>query len=264
MKVRTPAVAGMFYPGEPYHLEQLLERFLLETETVAEGSPYAIVAPHAGYVYSGAVAGAAYATLPADFDGTLVVVGPSHGGYPTCTSSIPWETPLGIVDVDAAFVTALGIPTNESSMRDEHALEVQMPFIKYRCPRAQVAPVMMGLQDLGSAEALGERIGRAIDETGRDVRLIASSDFSHYVPDRLARSQDLYAIEALTDLDLELFYKRIAERHVSACGYGPIAVACTAAEGLGAQHARLLRYATSGDVTGDKSSVVGYAALAVV
>ncbi len=149
-------------------------------------------------------------------------------------------------------------------MRDEHSLEVQMPFIKYRCPRARIVPVMMGLQDLGSAVALGERIVRAVDETGREVRVVASSDFSHYVPDRVARSQDLYAIEALADLDLERFYQRIAERHVTACGYGPIAAACTAAEARGAKHARLLRYATSGDATGDTSSVVGYAALAVV
>lgn len=264
MQVRTPAVAGMFYPGEPHHLEQLLERFFLGAETAAVHDPYAIVAPHAGYVYSGAVAGRAYATLPADFDGTFVVVGPSHGGYPTCTSTVPWETPLGVVDTDTAFVEALKIPTNESYMRDEHALEVQMPFIKYRCPRARIAPVMMGLQDLGSAEALGERIVRAIEETGRHVRMVASSDFSHYVPDRVARSQDLYAIEALADLDLERFYARIAERRVTACGYGPIASVCTAAESAGAKHARLLQYATSGDATGDTSSVVGYAALAVV
>ena len=112
-------------------------------------------------------------------------------------------------------------------MRDEHSIEVQMPFIEYRCPRARIAPVMMGLQDLGSAAVLGERIVRAIQETGREVRVVASSDFSHYVPDRVARSQDLYAIEALSDLDLERFYGRIAERHVTACGYGPIAAACT-------------------------------------
>ena len=264
MQVRTPAVAGMFYPGEPHHLEQLLERFFLGAETAEVRDSFAIVAPHAGYVYSGAVAGRAYATLPADFDGTFVVVGPSHGGYPTCTSGIPWETPLGVVDVDTALVTALNIPTNESYMRDEHSLEVQMPFIKYRCPRARIAPVMMGLQDLGSAEALGERIVRASKETGREVRMVASSDFSHYVPDRLARSQDLYAIEALADLDLDRFYQRIAERRVSACGYGPIAAVCTAAESAGAKHARLLQYSTSGDATGDRSSVVGYAALAVV
>ncbi|HOT95101.1 MAG TPA: AmmeMemoRadiSam system protein B [Methanoregulaceae archaeon] len=264
MKVRTPAVAGMFYPGEPHHLEQLLERFFLEAGPDRGCDPFAIVAPHAGYVYSGAVAASAYATLPRDFDGTFVVVGPSHGGYPTCASSIPWETPLGIVDVDEDLVRALGVPVNELYMRDEHALEVQMPFIKYRFPRARVAPVMMGLQDLGSAELLGARIERAITGTGRDVRVVASSDFSHYVPAPVARSQDLYAIEALADLDLELFYERIAERRVSACGYGPIAVACTVAEALGARHARLVRYATSGDVTGDHASVVGYAALAVV
>lgn len=264
MQVRTPAVAGMFYPGEPNHLEQLLERFFLGAETAEVRDPYAIVAPHAGYVYSGAVAGRAYATLPAEFDGTFVVVGPSHGGYPTCASAVPWETPLGVVDVDTAVVEALGIPTNESYMRDEHALEVQMPFIKYRCPRARIAPVMMGLQDLGSAAILGDRIDRAAEATGREVRVIASSDFSHYVPDRVARSHDLYAIEALADLDLERFYQRIAERRVTACGYGAIAAACVAAEARGATHARLLRYATSGDATGDTSSVVGYAALAVV
>lgn len=264
MKVRTPAVAGMFYPGEPHHLEQLLERFFFETGTDAGGDARAVVAPHAGYVYSGAVAAAAYSALPRDFDGTFILVGPSHAGYPTCASSIPWETPLGLVDVDEPFIRALRIPTNELFMRDEHALEVQMPFIKYRFPRARVAPVMMGLQDLGSAAALGARIEQAVEDTRRDVRLIASSDFSHYVPAPLARSQDLYAIEALADLDLELFYERIAERHVSACGYGPIAVVCTVAEGLGAHHARLVRYATSGDATGDRTSVVGYAALAVV
>lgn len=264
MQVRTPAVAGMFYPGEPHHLEQLLERFILGAETGGVRDPYAIVAPHAGYIYSGAVAGTAYATLPADFDGTFVVVGPSHGGYPTCASAVPWETPLGIVDVDTDLVAALELPTNESYMRDEHSLEVQMPFVKYRCPRARVAPVMMGLQDLGSAAALGDRIDRAARETGREVRVIASSDFSHYVPDRLARSQDLYAIEALEDLEIERFYQRIAERRITACGYGPISAACMAAEAWGAKHARLLQYATSGDATGDRSSVVGYAALAVI
>lgn len=264
MKVRTPAVAGMFYPGEPHHLEQLLERFFLGAGTAEARDPFAIVAPHAGYVYSGAVAATAYATIPAEFDGTFVVVGPSHGGYPTCASAVPWETPLGVVDADTGLVAALEIPTNESYMRDEHSIEVQMPFIKYRFPRARVAPVMMGLQDLGSASALGDRIDRAVRETGQDVRVVASSDFSHYVPDRVARSQDLYAIEALADLDLEEFYRRIAERRVTACGYGVIGAACVAAEGRGAHHARLLRYATSGDATGDTSSVVGYAALAVV
>jgi AmmeMemoRadiSam system protein B len=264
MQVRTPAVAGMFYPGEPHHLEQLLERFFRGAETEGVRDPHAIVAPHAGYVYSGAIAGKAFATLPSDFDGTLVVIGPSHGGYPTSASSIPWETPLGIVDIDSEFVEALGIPVNESYMRDEHALEVQMPFVKYRCPRARIAPVMMGLQDLGSAEALAARIGAAVDTTGRKVRVVASSDFSHYVPDRVARTQDLYVIEALDNLDLERFYQRIAERRVTACGYGPIAAACAAAETAGARHGRLLQYATSGDATGDHASVVGYAALAVI
>jgi len=254
----------MFYPGEPHHLEQLLERFFQGAGTTEVCDPYAVVAPHAGYVYSGGVAGMAFATFSPHFDGTFVVIGPSHGGYPTCVSAVPWETPLGVVDVDTAFVEALGIPVNESFMRDEHAIEVQLPFVRYRCPRARIAPVMMGLQDLGSAEVLAGRILDAAEETGREFRVVASSDFSHYVPERVARHQDLYVIEALANLDLAGFYERIAERRVTACGFGPIATACAASEAQGARHARLLRYTTSAEVTGDSTSVVGYASLAVV
>nr|WP_321350871.1 AmmeMemoRadiSam system protein B [uncultured Methanoregula sp.] len=262
MKMRTCAVAGMFYPRDPSHLEQLLETFFGETRP--EASPIGIVSPHAGYVYSGKVAAHAFGAIDPDFSGTFVLIGPSHRGYLSSVSEIPWETPLGIVDTDSEFVRALDIETDEFSHRDEHSLEVQVPFIKYRFPRARIAPVMMGQQDYTSAKRLGERIVSAIKGTRRDVRIVASSDFSHYVPAEKAIRDDSYAIEPLKTLDTIEFYRRIAERGVTACGYGPIAAMVTACSSLGATTARLLRYATSGDVTGDNKAVVGYAAIAVM
>jgi AmmeMemoRadiSam system protein B len=168
------------------------------------------------------------------------------------------------VDVDAALVRELGIEVDEFSQRGEHSLEVQMPFIKYRFPRARIAPVMMGDQGLRAAEDLAGKIGKARERTGREIRIVASSDFSHYVPEEVARKDDLHAIGALRNLDTTEFYRRVEERGVSACGYGPIAALCLAAKGMGGTRAELLAYRTSGDVTGDRGEVVGYAAIAVI
>lgn len=262
MDMRPCSVAGMFYPAEPRHLEQLLETFFRKRSPgiAARG----IVSPHAGYVYSGEVGACAFSTIPPDFDGTFVVVGPSHRGYMTVASAVPWETPLGIVDVDTEFVDATDIEIDEASHRNEHSIEVQMPIIKYRFPRARVAPVLMGEQSYEAATGLAEHLLGAIERTGRDVRIVASSDFSHYVPDAVARKQDLYAIDALKTLDIPEFYRRLRETGATVCGYGPIAAMCIACRSLGAKRGELLRYTTSGDVTEDYDQVVGYAAITVV
>jgi AmmeMemoRadiSam system protein B len=252
----------MFYPRDPSHLEQLLEKFFSVSRKA--GNSLGIVSPHAGYIYSGEVAAQAFSAISPDFSGTFVVIGPSHRGYINCVSKVPWETPLGVVDTDVEFVELLDIETDEFSHRDEHSLEVQMPFIKYRFPRARIAPVMMGQQDYTSAMRLAEKIGTAIKRTKRDVRIVASSDFSHYVPEQKAKSDDLYAIEPLLTLDTKEFYRRVEEQRVTACGYGPIATMVTVCGKLGAKTAQLIRYATSGEVTGDRREVVGYAAIAVM
>jgi len=262
MKVRPCSVAGQFYPRDPHHLEQLVAGYLEGREPV--DGVVGIVSPHAGYPYSGAVAGEAFGAIDPAFAGTFVVIGPSHRGFLTCASAIPWETPLGIVDVDAAFVGELEVEVDEFSHRGEHSLEVQMPFIKYRFPRARIAPVMMGDQGQRSAADLAAKVVKAQKRTGREIRIVASSDFSHYVPAEVARKDDRYAIEALSDLDTAEFYRRVAERGVSACGYGPIATLCLAGKDAGAEKGRLLDYRTSGDVTGDLGEVVGYAAIAVM
>lgn len=264
MNMRTCAVAGMFYPRDPNHLEQLLTRFFSGTGDPEPTGAKGIISPHAGYIYSGAVAARAFAAIPASFAGTFVVIGPSHRGFLTAASAVPWETPLGIVDNDAAYIEALGIEIDEFSHAGEHSLEVQMPFIKYRFPRARIAPVMMGEQDQASALDLATRIVAAARSERREIRIVASSDFSHYIPEDRAREQDLYAIEPLTRLDTAEFYRRVESRNISACGYGPITVMAAACRSLGAKEGRLLTYATSGDVTGDRAEVVGYAAVAVI
>jgi len=263
MKMRTCAVAGMFYPSDPSHLEQLLETFFSLAKPGTE-LPLGVVSPHAGYIYSGQVAACAFGAVPADFSGTFVIIGPSHRGYLTSVSSVPWETPLGVVDTDVEFINALGLEIDELSHRDEHSIEVQVPFIKYRFPRARIVPIMMGQQDLPTAERLADQLIAAIHQTKRDVRIVASSDFSHYVPEKKAKDDDLYAIEPLLTLDVKEFYRRVGERGVSACGYGPIAAMVMTCIKLGAKRAKLIRYATSGDVTGDTREVVGYAGIAVI
>jgi len=262
MESRPSSVAGMFYPRDPDHLEQLLEKFYRNKRSDLDAK--GIVAPHAGYIYSGEVAATAFAAIPDTFSGTFVVIGPSHRGYLTCTSAVPWETPLGMMDVDRGFLQALDIRVDEASHRNEHSIEVQLPFIKHRFPRAAIAPIMMGEQSLVSAQAVAARILAAIRATSRDVRIVASSDFSHYVPQEIARKQDLFAIEALRSLDVPEFYRRIEAERVTACGYGPISGMVLVAKEQGAKTGDLLQYQTSGDVTGDFDQVVGYGAIAVV
>ncbi|NMB79511.1 MAG: AmmeMemoRadiSam system protein B [Methanomicrobiales archaeon] len=263
MKMRSCAVSGMFYPKDPSHLEQLLETFFSSVKP-EKINPHGIVSPHAGYIYSGQVAAHAFGTLDPDFSGTFIVIGPSHRGYLTCVSKIPWETPLGIMDIDEELADATNLRVDEAAHAGEHSIEVQMPFIKYRFPRARVVPVMMGEQDYANARQLAEQLAGAIRNTKRAVKIVASSDFSHYVPAPVAKENDLYAIEPLMTLDTKEFYRRIEERSVTCCGYGPISAMIMTCETSGATRARLITYATSGDVTGDNREVVGYAGIAVI
>ncbi len=263
MVVRRPSFAGMFYPDDPSELSSLMEFFLSRARGVDDC--YGVVAPHAGYPYSGRVQAASYSCIPSEFSGTFLLIGPSHAGYPTCTSAVDWGTPLGVVESDGDLCRSLGIlQSDEAMIARENSLEVQMPFIRYRFPGAKVAPVLMGHQDYGSAMDLAARVIEALDTFSGDLRIIASSDFSHYIPDAVARVDDQYVIEALHNLNTEEFYKRLVEKKLTACGYGPIAVLTEACRHLGATEGRLIEYATSGDVTGDFNQVVGYASIAAV
>lgn len=263
MMARRPSVAGMFYPANTGQLKRMLESFFSNSDAGCQA--HGIVSPHAGYPYSGRLSALAFSALPAQFDGTLVVIAPSHAGYPTCTSTVAWDSPLGTVGTDTEFIRYLDVTEDDFAIaQEENSLEVQIPFIRFRYPETNIVPILMGEQGRNSALRLAEKILEARRVTGREIRIVASSDFSHYIPDSVAKTQDIWAIEPLKTLDTAEFYLRLARGGVSACGYGPIATMVEVCRGLGSTEARLLEYVTSGDVTGDRSRVVGYAAIAVM
>ena len=265
MKTRPAPLAGQWYPKEPYHYEQFLEGAFRKCR--GRGIARGIIVPHAGYLYSGEVAACAYAQFDPGFSGTFITIGPRHHvPLMTTTTPLPWETPFGLVECDRELVTAFHLPINEFADAEyqENSLEMQMPFIKYRFPRARIAPVLMGDQSLDSAHRLADVILAAVRETGRDVRIVASSDLSHFHSEKVARQKDRQAIEAILKLDLQELYTRIGNGTAEACGLGPIATMCLVCQALGAGTTEEISYATSGEVTKDTRSVVGYAAIAVI
>ena len=263
--MRRPIVAGAFYHGERAGLERQLNDCFAGIRREGDERIIGAVVPHAGYMYSGSVASRVYAKLPsADI---FVILGPNHQGMGSlvAVSTETWETPLGAVNIDEAFVDALPkriIDRDENAHRYEHAIEVQLPFLQFFLPeKFTFVPICMSLSDEDTAKEVGNDLAEAITKTDKKVVMLASSDFTHYEPDGIARDKDEYVIEAIKELDVSKFYNRVYARNVTACGIGPIAVVMHAAKRLGAKAGELLSYATSGDITGDRSSVVGYAAI---
>ena len=263
--MRTPAVSGQFYPRSKNDLNREIRRCFVDVPST-ERAVLGGVVPHAGYIYSGKTSAYVYSTLPrAD---TFVILGPNHTGYgsPVSVSSETWTTPLGEVSSDTEFIKALPkkiIDLDETAHKYEHSIEVQLPFLQHRFKNFRIVPVCVGMQDEMTAVDIGMEISEAIRRVKRKVVIIASSDFSHYRPDRAAREDDAYFIDAILGLDIPEFYRRLEERSASVCGYGPIAAMLAASKDLGVKKATLLKYTTSGDMTGDLSSVVGYAGIVV-
>jgi AmmeMemoRadiSam system protein B len=264
--LRRPAVAGQFYPGIKKQLKRELNRCFSNTSQNVSDVVGAVV-PHAGYSYSGATAAYVYATLPQA--NTYILVGPNHTGMGSlvAVSQETWSTPLGDIPADKEFVKTIAggiIDLDETAHLYEHSIEVQLPFLQHRFSHEfTIVPICMGLQDHETALEVGNQLAQAVKDAGKRIVIIASSDFSHYVPDSVARETDHYLIESILDLNIDEFYRRLAERNATACGYGPISVIMTASKALGASKGTLLNYATSADMTGDTSGVVGYAGIII-
>ena len=289
MSIREPAVAGMFYGAD--RLREEVEACFLDAR--GPGSlPSArwdgrrnivgLVCPHAGYVYSGAVAAHAYARLAQDgLPNLAVIIGPSHSPYspPAALSDDgAWRTPLGDVplDVDTARKIASSCPDAVFDRRAhsrEHSLEVQLPFLQYIIGTAgpgemRIVPILVGagaLMASGAELGFARRLGTSISEAlaGTDAVIIASTDFSHYISARQAEAKDSRAIGAIRALDEALLLHEVEDLDISMCGALPTAAAVVACKALGAASAELLAYSDSGDVTGDDSEVVGYAAMTI-
>jgi MEMO1 family protein len=270
--VRRASVAGTWYPDNPTrlvsHLDGYLERARIDDPG---GRPRAIVVPHAGLMYSGPVAAYAYNVARRHQHSALVLVGPSHFIPFQGVSIWPdgeWETPLGPVKVDRDLVTALAAASSQiidlpAAHGREHCLEMQMPFIAHLLPDVPIVPMVMGHQTRDTAFALGAAIAQAVEAHAPDALLVASSDLSHYENANTAAALDQRVIEHVERLDADGLMRALDAEPRHACGGGPMVAVLDAARRLGARHARLLQYADSGDVSGDKSSVVGYMAAAI-
>ncbi len=277
MGVRRPWVAGSFYPGDPEGLRRSIEECFrhrlgpgaLPGRGVGHRRIAALISPHAGYIYSGPAAAHGYYQLALDGKpSTFIILGPNHTGLGSPVAMMSegaWETPLGVVEIDGELAQAIFkasdiIDIDEIAHLREHSIEVQLPFLQYLYgSEFRFVPICMGLQDLETSRAVGRAIAEA--SRGRDVVIIASTDFSHYEPQSRAERNDRRVIEAILNLDEEEVQRTVRRYGVSMCGYGPVSAAITAAKELGASSAELLAYHTSGDVTGDYSAVVGYASI---
>jgi MEMO1 family protein len=269
LAIREPAVAGRFYPGDAEKLRAEIRDY---TRATAEEKLRAIgcVVPHAGYVYSGHVAGAVYERL--ELPRRYVILCPNHtgAGHPLAMMAEgAWRTPLGDAPIDSELAKQLlaAFPLlgeDDQAHRAEHALEVQLPFLQTLVPDFRFVPIVVGTGRLEVLSALGESIAKVLQPGSERVMVIASSDMNHYESDSATRVKDRFAIDRLLALDPKGLWEVVRERNISMCGYGPAVAMLTAARRMGATRAELIKYATSGDVSGDRDMVVGYAGVAVL
>jgi MEMO1 family protein len=267
--VRHPAVAGRFYPRDPEALRQELRTYLSQPSPQKAIRALGCIAPHAGYKYSGHVAGAVFAGLK--IPELCIVLCPNHTGLGPALAIMSegtWETPLGPVVIAGGFAADLKqrcplLHEDSAAHRSEHAVEVELPFLQSLQPKLKFVPIALGTGQFEPLEQLGLALAEAIAAHRNPVLIVASSDMNHYESDAITRVKDQSAIEPILRLDARGLHDVVTQQHVSMCGFGPAIAMLTAAKKLGGTSAELVRYATSGDVSGDRDTVVGYAGIIV-
>jgi len=265
--IRHPVVAGQFYPASPRELRAMIRS--LVDEKAEKKDVIGVVSPHAGYPYSGPVAGAVISRIK--FKDTFIILGPSHTGRGKPFSIMTqgtWKTPLGQVAIDVELGKQIlsgsrYLQEDAIAHQYEYSIEVQIPFLQYFKPDVRIVPIVLAYASGDIYKEIGKEIAKAIKVSKRDVVLMASSDMTHYEPQELAEKKDNEAIKAMLALDEDGLLKRVEELNISMCGYAPVVAVIAAAKELGAKSAELVKYQTSGDTTGDYSSVVGYAGVII-
>ena len=272
MRIRPPAVAGMFYNLNPEMLRKQIKSCFehkLGPKKIKEEELISAIVPHAGYPYSGPVAAWSYSRMR---KANYIILGPNHTGIGSKFGVMKegiWKTPLGSAKIEERVAKDLidNCPLLEYDVlahESEHSIEVQLPFLQYRFEdNFKFIPICVlnefpSFDFLEECKIVAETIANVIKKQKEKWIIIASSDFSHYIPYESAYSIDNYVIDAILRLDEKDFFSRLQEKNASVCGFGPIAIAMIAAKELGAKKGKLLKYATSGDVTFDKGAVVGY------
>ena len=265
--IRPTAVAGRFYPGAAAQVNADLDRLLQPVEQQRDA--LAVVVPHAGWMYSGATAGAAYAVV--HVPDRVIMLGPNHHGlgdpYAVADAGA-WRTPVGDVPICEPLAAALLrncalLTADRRAHSMEHSLEVQVPFLLRRNPNVQIVPILIGSAARKDLREIGAAIARTVHECGERVLLLASSDLNHYEDKETSNCKDKLALDAVVNLDEETLLRQVATHNISMCGVLPAYIVLVAAKALGAKHAELLDYRTSGDVNGDYSAVVGYGAVVI-
>lgn len=266
--VRKPAVAGYFYPKKPGELRAMLEEMI--DARAKKVKALAVISPHAGFIYSGHVAGAVFSSV--ELPGHIVILGPSHRGIRAVfgiTSEGVWQTPLGDVPIDKGLAELIRersplIQEDEGGHASEHSLEVQLPFIQYLKRDFSIVPICVSpAADYSDLQGLADAVADATSRSGREVLLVSSTDMSHYVSQETAKKQDFLAIDKMLALDARGLYDVVRDEDISMCGFQPTTAVILAARKLGAKKAELICYQTSGDASGDYQSVVGYAGLRI-
>lgn len=264
---RKAIVAGQFYPASASELKRMIKGMVEEKAKRQE--VIGLISPHAGYIYSGPVAGAVISRIR--FKDTFIIMGPNHTGRGRPFSIMTegrWQTPLGEVEIDSEMGRRIlahsrYLEEDMAAHLHEHSIEVQLPFLQYFKTEFKLVPIVLAYAGGAIYKEIGRALARAVKESGRKAVIIASSDMTHYEPQASAQKKDTQAIEAVLALDEDELLKRVAELDISMCGYAPAVSLIVAAKELGAKGAELVKYQTSGDTSGDYSSVVGYAGIII-
>lgn len=264
---RQPVVAGQFYPGRADELRRTVEGYMAGEQPPRPA--IGMMVPHAGYVYSGAITGQTFSHV--EIPPTVVMLGPNHTGYGSHLAVYPsgsWSTPLGESAVDADLAARIskecpGAKADDLAHRFEHSLEVQIPFIQVKSPTTRIVPVCVGHSSLDSLLAFGEALGQVLETTPGKILLVGSSDMTHYESAEKAREQDMKALKKILELDPDGLYHLVLTERISMCGVFPMVALLAAARHLGAKKGTLVHYGNSGDVTGDRAEVVGYAGVVI-
>ena len=267
--LRLPAVAGQFYPAEKSALTEMISGLMPMVPAAERRDGIVVISPHAGYVYSGEVAGKTFSRVNIPQD--VVIIGPNHHGYGAPLALMDegeWQTPLGTVPMNSELSRLIldhndNIESDAAAHRAEHSLEVQVPFLQIRQPNLKISPLVVSRLSLELCLYTGRQLAAAIKELARPVLIVASSDMTHYESRESAFRKDKQALTSILELDPEALYRTVMEMGISMCGVIPATIALAAARDLGAGACKLVSYSDSGETSGDLEQVVGYAGLLI-
>ncbi|MEN8135690.1 MAG: AmmeMemoRadiSam system protein B [Thermodesulfobacteriota bacterium] len=267
--LRSPAVAGQFYPADKDALTTLVSELMPEIPQAESQHVLAVISPHAGYIYSGGIAGQTFSQVNIPED--VIILGPNHHGHGAPLALMnegTWDMPMGPVSMNPPLAELIlkhapNIVIDNEAHRFEHSLEVQVPFLQSRQAKLKIAPIVVSQISFAECQATGQALAQAINELGRPVLMVASTDMSHYESRQSATVKDHLALDRITALDPQGLYETVLGRGITMCGIMPTTIVLAAAKALGASKAELVRYSDSGETSGDLDQVVGYAGLII-